>query len=227
LKQCGATASGGSYSAPRRPCTENPRSCRTPRIIRSSGESYGENKLEIERLLAAHSGDSRFLFARCGTSIRSARILPGASGRDPRGVPDNLFPYLTQVAIGKLPKLRVFGNDYPTPDGTGVRDYIHVMDLVDGHVLHCRSWRTMEGRSLSIFGTGRGTRARSGPSVRAGDGHRDTVRDRAAPPRAISRPNGRMRRLPARELNWRSQLTLEEMCRDAWRWQSMNPAGYP
>src|SRR5262245_36756778 len=118
---------------------------------------YGENKLEIERLLAEKAqADSNFHFAALRYFNPIGAHPSGRIGEDPRGIPDNLFPYITQVAIGKLPKLRVFGDDYPTSDGTGVRDYIHVMDLVAGHL---SALRHLEEKNVSItvnLGTGRG-----------------------------------------------------------------------
>jgi len=148
-------------------------------------------------------------------------------GEDPRGVPNNLLPYVAQVAVGRRPSLRVWGRDYATPDGTGVRDYIHVMDLAQGHVA---ALAYLERRARSItanLGTGRGysvlevvsafERA-SGKSIplefhprRAGDVAQSYADASFA----------------ARELGWRARLGLEAMCRDAWRWQSGNPEGYP
>src|SRR5204862_8117917 len=118
---------------------------------------YGENKHEIERLLAgATATDSSFCFAALRYFNPIGAHFSGRIGEDPRGVPDNLFPYITQVAIGKLPKLRVFGNDYPTPDGTGVRDYIHVMDLVSGHAAALPKLEACGGSITVHLGNGRG-----------------------------------------------------------------------
>ena len=189
---------------------------------------YGRNKLEIERLLAAATAaDSNFCFAALRYFNPIGAHSSGRIGEDPNGIPDNLFPYLTQVAIGKLPKLRVFGNDYPTPDGTGVRDYTHVMDLVDGHAAALQKLEG-DGGSITVdLGTGRGHSVLE--VVRAFE----QATGIAIPYEIAPRRPGDIAAywadatLAARELNWRSQLTLEEMCRDAWRWQSMNPAGYP
>ena len=189
---------------------------------------YGENKLEIERLLAEKAqADSTFCFAALRYFNPIGAHPSGRIGEDPQGIPDNLFPYITQVAIGNLPKLRVFGNDYSTPDGTGVRDYIHVMDLVGGHLSALRHLEEKRRSITANLGTGRGhsvfevVRAferATGRTVpyeikprRAGD----IAAYWADPTRA------------ARELGWRAELTLEDMCRDSWRWQSMNPGGYP
>jgi UDP-glucose 4-epimerase len=188
---------------------------------------YGENKLEIERLLsAATRADSSFCFAALRYFNPIGAHPSGRIGEDPRGIPDNLFPYITQVAIGKLPKLRVFGNDYPTPDGTGVRDYIHVMDLASGHVAALRKLED-QGRSITLnLGTGRGH------SVLEVVGAFERATGVAIPYEIAPRRPGDIAAywadptLAAGELGWRAQFTLEDMCRDSWRWQSANPGGY-
>ncbi|MGH8674557.1 MAG: UDP-glucose 4-epimerase GalE [Burkholderiales bacterium] len=184
---------------------------------------YGENKLEIERLLRA----TPFCFAALRYFNPIGAHPSGRIGEDPRGIPDNLFPYITRVAIGRLPKLRVFGNDYPTPDGTGVRDYIHIMDLAAGH-LSALQYLEERARSITVnLGTGRGHSVLE--VVRAFE----RATGIAVPYEFMPRRAGDIAAywadpsLAARELGWRAQLGLEEMCRDAWRWQSMNPAGYP
>ena len=189
---------------------------------------YGENKLEIERLLSEEMGvvsDFRFAALRYFNPIGAHPS--GRIGEDPRGTPDNLFPYITQVAIGKRAKLRIFGNDYPTQDGTGVRDYIHVMDLVAGHLSALRHLE--EGnRSITVnLGTGHGHSVLE--LVRAFE----HVTGKAIPYEINPRRAGDIAAywadpsLARRALGWRAELTLEDMCRDGWRWQSMNPNGYP
>lgn len=189
---------------------------------------YGENKLEIERLLAERTAA---VPGFCFSALRYFNPIgahPSAQiGEDPRGIPDNLIPYVTQVAVGKRPKLRVFGNDYPTPDGTGVRDYIHVMDLAAGHLSALRYLEDGQ-RSISVnLGTGRGH------SVLEVVGAFERVTGAAVPYEFMPRRAGDIAAywadpsLAARELGWRATRSLEDMCRDAWRWQSMNPAGYP
>lgn len=150
----------------------------------------------------------------------------GLIGEDPRGVPNNLMPYITQVALGKLPHLRVFGNDYDTHDGTGVRDYIHVVDLARGHVAAIDYMETHRGESVFNLGTGVGC----------------SVMDMVT---AFERVNGvkvpyeiaprRPGDLPlyyaspdksAEILGWKAEYGLEDMCRDAWNWQQKNPDGY-
>ena len=188
---------------------------------------YGENKLEIERLLARRAqSDAGFCFAALRYFNPIGAHPSGRIGEDPRGIPDNLFPYITQVAIGKRPKLRVFGNDYPTPDGTGVRDYIHVMDLVAGHLSALR-YLEGEGRSITAnLGTGRGHSVLE--VVRAFE----RATGKTVPYEILARRAGDIAAywadssLAARELQWHAHLTLEDMCRDAWHWQSANPEGY-
>ena len=189
---------------------------------------YGENKLEIERVLAENAATNP---AFCFGALRYFNPIgahpSGRIGEDPRGIPDNLFPYITRVAIAKLPKLRVFGNDYPTPDGTGVRDYIHVMDLVAGHLSALR-YLEQRRRSITVnLGTG------GGHSVLEVIHAFERATGATVPYEFAPRRAGDIAAywadpsLAARELGWRAQLGLEDMCRDAWRWQSMNPDGFP
>jgi len=189
---------------------------------------YGENKLEIERMLTAKlMSESNFRYASLRYFNPIGAHPSGRIGEDPQGIPNNLFPYLTQVAIGKLPRLRVFGNDYPTADGTGVRDYIHVMDLVAGHVCALR-YLEKHGQSITVnLGTGRGY------SVLDVVNAFEQATGKKAPLEIVLRRPGDVAAcfadpsLAARELGWHAKLGLDDMCRDAWRWQSMNPAGYP
>jgi len=151
----------------------------------------------------------------------------GTIGEDPNGVPNNLMPAIAQVAVGKLDELKIFGNDYPTTDGTGIRDYIHVMDLAEGHVAALKVFAETAGRALPInLGMGKGYTVFE--VVRAFE--------RAAniriPYRVVERRSGDVAILladPSRAhqiLNWRARHTLDEMCRDTWRWQRSNPSGY-
>ena len=150
----------------------------------------------------------------------------GMIGEDPKGIPNNLLPYVAQVAIGKLECLGVFGDDYDTPDGTGVRDYIHVVDLAVGHVKAVEKLTDKEGVSIYNLGTGKGysvldvvhafEKACGHPVKyeikprRAGD----IAMCYCAPEKA------------KKELGWEAQYGIEEMCADSWRWQSQNPNGY-
>ena len=148
----------------------------------------------------------------------------GLIGEMPNGIPNNLMPYITQVAVGKLKELSVFGNDYPTPDGTGVRDYIHVVDLARGHVaaLCCK------GPGVGIFNLGTGV----GYSVLDMVNAFSRINGVSVPYRIAPRRPGDIAACYAdpgkaeRELGWRAELTLDDMVRDSWRWQSQNPNGY-
>ena len=150
----------------------------------------------------------------------------GIIGEDPRGIPNNLMPYITQVAIGRRPHLNVFGNDYDTPDGTGVRDYIHVVDLAKGHVAAVKF--VLENKGCEVFNLGTGT----GYSVL------DMVRSFEAA-NGVKVPYVITDRRPgdiatcyadpaksAQKLLWKAEKDLNDMCRDAWNWQSKNPMGY-
>jgi UDP-glucose 4-epimerase len=151
----------------------------------------------------------------------------GRIGEDPSGVPNNLFPYITQVAVGKLPFLRVFGDDYPTPDGTGVRDYIHVVDLAIGHVKALEGLAGKTGCRPYNLGTGKGTSVLE--ALRAFE----RASGRTIPYKVLPRRPGDAAvcycdpSLAERELGWKAERDLDAMCRDAWRWQSQNPTGYP
>ena len=189
---------------------------------------YGRSKLIIEQIL----GD--VAVADPGWHIALLRYFnpvgahkSGRIGEDPRGIPNNLMPYISQVAVGRREHLNVFGNDYPTPDGTGVRDYIHVVDLAQGHVKAVekldegpgvRIWNLGTGHGYSVVEMARAFEKASGRPVpyqfaprRAGD----IAQCYADPARA------------ERELGWKARHGLAEMCEDTWRWQSMNPQGFP
>lgn len=150
----------------------------------------------------------------------------GQIGEDPRGIPNNLMPYIAQVAVGRREKLRVFGNDYDTHDGTGVRDYIHVVDLAKGHVAAIRYLPESKGCEAFNLGTGQGYSVLD--MVRAfADVNRVPV-----PYEIVGRRPGDIDACyadPAKSaalLHWHAEKTLADMCRDAWRWQSQNPNGY-
>ena len=150
----------------------------------------------------------------------------GLIGEDPVGIPNNLMPYITQVASGKLEKLRVFGNDYNTHDGTGVRDYIHVVDLAQGHVAACQYLMNTAGCDVFNLGTG------TGYSVLDLVNTFGRVNDMEIPYVIVDRRPGDVARCFANasrakeKLGWEAKKTLDDMCRDAWRWQSQNPNGY-
>ena len=150
----------------------------------------------------------------------------GLIGEDPRGVPNNLMPYISQTAIGRLECLNVFGDDYDTPDGTGVRDYIHVMDLARGHVAAIAYMAEHPGESVFNLGTGKGYSVLEMVHAFETANHVH-VPYRIAPRRAGDLPT--VYACPdksARILGWHAQYSLEDMCRDSWNWQTHNPNGY-
>ena len=150
----------------------------------------------------------------------------GLIGEDPRGIPNNLMPYITQVAIGRREKLNVFGNDYDTHDGTGVRDYIHVVDLARGHVAAVKY--VSENQGCQVFNLGTGT----GYSVLDMVTSFERANGVAVPYAIVDRRPGDIATCyadpskSAAVLGWKAQHTLEDMCRDSWNWQSKNPMGY-
>lgn len=190
---------------------------------------YGENKLEIERLLAALAArDPSWRVALLRYFNPVGAHESGLIGEDPRGTPNNLMPYVCQAAVGKLRELRIFGSDYPTKDGTGVRDYIHVMDLAEGHVAALDALdRAPAGSVLTVnLGTGRGY------SVLELVETFERVNGVRVPRRIIERRPGDVgvcyadATLARKVLGWQAKRGIEEMCRDAWRWQSLNPDGF-
>lgn len=150
----------------------------------------------------------------------------GQIGEDPHGIPNNLMPYISQVACGKLERLRVFGNDYPTPDGTGVRDYIHVVDLAIGHVKALEKLYTGAGLVTVNLGTGKGT------SVMEMLASFERACGKSLPYEFVERRAGDVPAyyadpaLAEELLGWKAVRNIDAMCRDSWRWQSQNPNGY-
>jgi UDP-glucose 4-epimerase len=190
---------------------------------------YGENKLEIEKMLSG--------LARRDPSWRVANLRyfnpagaheSGLIGEDPASIPNNLMPYICQVASGRLKELLIFGNDYPTPDGTGVRDYLHVLDLAAGHVVALHALDGAPGGTVMTvnLGTGRGH------SVIELVETFERVNSVKVPWRIVERRAGDVATsyadasLAKKVLGWEAKRGFEEMCRDAWRWQRMNPDGY-
>jgi len=150
----------------------------------------------------------------------------GKLGEDPKGIPNNLLPYVAQVAIGKLPCLGVFGDDYDTPDGTGVRDYIHVVDLAVGHVKAIKKLADKDGVSIYNLGTGNGYSVlQVVHAFEKACGHAINYEIKARRPGDIATcycdPSK-----AKEELGWEAQYGIEDMCEDSWRWQSMNPDGF-
>ncbi len=188
---------------------------------------YGRTKLVVEKLLHDYSGsDPDFRFMALRYFNPTGAHPSGRIGEDPAGVPNNLFPYIAQVAVGRRESLNVWGTDYATPDGTGVRDYIHVVDLAEGHLAALRFLNDRKTSLTVNLGTGRGYSVLE--AVQAFE--RASAR-RIALARAPRRPGDVAAcyadaALAARELGWKTRFGLDEMCRDVWRWQSANPHGY-
>ena len=188
---------------------------------------YGRTKLMIEEILRdLHVADSGWQVALLRYFNPVGAHESGQIGEDPNGIPNNLFPYITQVAVGKLKELEVFGNDYPTPDGTGVRDYIHVVDLARGHLRALEKLRSKPGLVTYNLGTGRGY------SVLEAVAAFSRASGKPIPYRIAGRRSGDVAvsyadpSLARRDLGWKADKGLAEICTDAWRWQSNNPAGY-
>lgn len=188
---------------------------------------YGETKLEIEYILkyeAEQHPEMNIAILRYFNPIGAHKS--GLIGEDPQGIPNNLMPYITQVAVGKREHLNVFGNDYKTHDGTGVRDYIHVVDLASGHLAALKKLETKPGLVIYNLGTGKGTSVldlvnafeqANGIKVpyvicdrRAGD----VDENYADPSKAL------------KEMGWQAQLNIVDACRDSWNWQKNNPKGF-
>ena len=194
---------------------------------RSASNPYGRSKLMIEEMLEdLYRSDSRWNLSILRYFNPVGAHPSGLIGEDPRGIPNNLMPYVTQVATGRLERLSVFGGDYPTPDGTGVRDYIHVVDLARGHLAALDRLRNVSGLMIHNLGTGRGYSVLE--MVRA----LEQESGRPVPYAIVERRAGDIAAcyadpsLAREELGWRAEFGLVDMCRDAWRWQSGNPDGY-
>lgn len=188
---------------------------------------YGWTKLMIEQILTDATVANKDLSVVLLRYFNPIGAHPsGRIGEDPTGIPNNLLPYITQVAIGKLPQLGVFGNDYPTHDGTGVRDYIHVVDLAKGHVKAIEY--AAEHKGTEVFNLGTGTGYSVLDIVKAFEKANDITIPYAIKPRR----DGDVAECYAdpvkakEKLGWQAEKTLEEMCKDSWRWQSGNPKGY-
>ncbi len=193
----------------------------------SATNPYGRSKLMVEQILAdlVHA-DAEWRIATLRYFNPAGAHESGLIGEDPRGVPNNLMPYIAQVAAGRRPWLAVFGDDYPTADGTGVRDYIHVSDLARGHLAALERLFSSDGSFTVKRGTGHGA------SVRQAVAAFEHACGRSIPTRVAPRRPGDVASCyasPARAaelLGWRAQKDLAQMCADQWRWQQMNPDGY-
>ena len=188
---------------------------------------YGWTKFMCEQILSAAAkaqGDWSVMLLRYFNPVGAHPS--GLIGEDPRGIPNNLMPFITQTAAGRREKLSVFGNDYDTPDGTGIRDYIHVVDLAKGHVAAMKYMDSYTGTQVINLGTGTGYSVLD--MVKAFEKANGIKIPYVIAPR---RPGdvARVYADPARSwelLHWKAELSLEDMCRDAWNWQSKNPNGY-
>lgn len=188
---------------------------------------YGRTKLMVEDILADwHAANPDWSIGRLRYFNPVGAHASGRIGEDPQGTPNNLMPFVAQVAVGKREKLFVFGDDYATPDGTGVRDYIHVMDLVEGHVVALDYIRRERALHTINLGTGNGV------SVLEMVGAFERVSGRPVPYEIVARRPGDIATcwadpgLAQKLLQWTASRDLTQMCEDAWRWQSGNPRGY-
>lgn len=193
----------------------------------SATNPYGRTKLMIEQILRdLHAADPRWNVALLRYFNPVGAHPSGRIGEAPGGVPNNLFPYISQVAVGKLRELSVFGSDYPTRDGTGVRDFIHVVDLAIGHLKALERLHANPGAVAYNLGTGRGY------SVLEAIAAFEKASGRKISFKLVTRRPGDVATSYAdsskanRELNWQAQRGLGDMCADTWRWQSNNPNGY-
>lgn len=186
---------------------------------------YGRTKYFIEEILkdcCIAEPANEFTILRYFNPIGAHES--GSIGEDPEGIPNNLMPYITQVATGQREKLRVFGNDYETKDGTGVRDYIHVVDLARGHVAALT--HSTPGMSMYNLGSGKGT------SVFELVAAFEKASGQKIPYEVTARRAGDLAEYYAdaskasRELNWQTEKSIDDACADSWRWQSKNPRGY-
>lgn len=193
----------------------------------SATNPYGRTKLVIEDIFRdLHRSDESWNAVLLRYFNPVGAHPSGRIGEDPYGIPNNLVPYIAQVAVGKHPYVRVFGNDYPTPDGTGVRDYIHVVDLAMGHLRALEILDSNPGVVAYNLGTGQGYSVLE--MIRAFE----RACGKEVPYKIVPRRPGDIAASYAdpskanRELGWSTQLGIDEMCADVWRWQSGNPNGY-
>lgn len=188
---------------------------------------YGQTKSMLEQILTdLHTADSDWnvILLRYFNPIGAHKS--GIIGENPKGIPNNLIPYITQVAVGKLECLGVFGDDYDTPDGTGVRDYIHVVDLALGHVKAIEKLKEKKGVLIYNLGTGKGYSVLEViRSFEKASGIKIPYAIKPRRPGDIATCYADPSKAKA-ELNWEAERGIEQMCEDSWRWQSTNPNGY-
>ena len=193
----------------------------------STTNPYGASKLHIEDMLRdLYVSDDSWDIALLRYFNPVGAHESGQIGEDPSGIPNNLMPYIAQVAVGKREKLSVFGGDYSTPDGTGVRDYIHVMDLAEGHLAALRALKDKGGLLTVHLGTGRGYSVLEMVQSFA------KASGREVPYEIVARRPGDVAQCYAdpahaeQVLGWKAERGIVDMCRDHWRWQENNPEGY-
>lgn len=194
----------------------------------SPANPYGRSKLLVDKFMA----DVAATDTSCSlTSLRYFNPVgahpSGLMGEDPQGIPNNLMPFLAQLAVGRRETLQIFGNNYPTPDGTGVRDYLHVMDLAKGHIAALAYAHGQAGHHVFNLGSGQGHSVMA--MLKAfGKACGKELPYQFAPPRSgdlaayWADPQ-----LARSTLGWQAEKTIDDMCQDTWRWQSQNPNGYP
>jgi UDP-glucose 4-epimerase len=188
---------------------------------------YGRTKQFIEEFLVdLANSDSAWSIALLRYFNPVGAHPSGRIGEDPNGIPNNLLPYVSQVAVGRLPEVRVFGNDYPTPDGTGVRDYIHVVDLAIGHIAALEKLDQITGAHAYNLGTGNGSSVLEViQSFERAAGRKVPYHFEARRPGDVAVSYADPAKAE-RELGWKAKRGLDEMTADTWRWQSQNPDGY-
>lgn len=188
---------------------------------------YGQTKGMLEQILTdIYISDSEWNIVLLRYFNPIGAHESGLIGEDPKGIPNNLVPYIAQVAIGKLKCLGVFGNDYPTPDGTGVRDYIHVVDLAKGHVKALKKLEPGSGVNIYNLGTGNGYSVLDvlhAYEKACGKSLPYEIKPRRAGDIATCYCDASKAK---RELGWAAEKNIEDMCKDSWKWQTMNPDGY-
>lgn len=193
----------------------------------SATNPYGRTKLFIEYILKdLHVSDSSWNISLLRYFNPVGAHKSGLIGEDPNDIPNNLMPYISQVAVGKLDQLSVFGGDYPTDDGTGVRDYIHVVDLAIGHLKALEKLESDPGLMIHNLGTGKGSSVLD--MIKAFE----KASGKEVPYRITDRRPGDIAECyadpgkAAKELDWKAERNIIQMCKDTWRWQSQNPNGY-
>lgn len=214
------SSSATVYGDPERvPITEEDRLCPT--------NPYGRTKYMIEEIMKdVYVSDNSWNIVLLRYFNPVGADISGRIGEDPNGIPNNLIPFVSQVAVGKLKQLSIFGNDYPTHDGTGVRDYIHVVDLAIGHIKAIDKLKVMPGVAIYNLGTGQGYSVLD--MVKAFE----KASGKKVPYKITERRPGDIAvcfadpSKASKELGWKAERGLDQMCEDSWRWQYMNPNGY-